>query len=115
MLSCCRAWVGVVIVAALTSCATGSPPVGRRDLLESVKTGAPRTEVMLKLGPPFVTFEGERIMTWSIGEDPGGYFVGASGYSPGTPHSFTRYELVVVFDAEGKVVKHSLVEVHKPQ
>lgn len=115
MLSGRRAWLRVAIVAALTSCATSSPPLGQRDLLESVKPGALRTEVVLKLGPPFATFEGERIMTWSIGEDPGGYFVGASGYSPGTPHHFTRYELVVVFDSEGKVVKHSLVEVHKPQ
>jgi hypothetical protein len=109
-----RASLVVAIVAALTACATSSPPVGRRDLLEVVRPGTPRTEIMLKLGSPFVTFEGDRIMTWSIGEDSGGYLVGATSYSPGAPHPFARYELVVVFDAEGKVVKHSLVEVHKP-
>lgn len=109
-----RAWLGVAIVAALAACASGPPPAGRRDLLEFVRPGTPRAEVVLKLGPPFATFEGERIMAWSIGEDAGGYLVGATGYGAGMPRRFARYEFVVVFDAEGKVSKHGLVEVHEP-
>lgn len=110
-----HAWLGVAIVAALTACASGPPPAGRRDLLEFVRPGTPRAEIVLKLGPPFATFEGERIMAWSIGEDAGGYLVGATGYRPGLPRRFARYELVVVFDADGNVSKHGLVEVHEPE
>jgi hypothetical protein len=51
-------------------------------------------------------------MVWPIGQDTGGYFAG-NRYD--VPHALTRHELVVVFDAEGNVAKHSLVEVHKPQ
>ena len=109
-----RAWLAAAIVAALTACAS-TPPAGRRDLLDVVKPGAPRDELVLKLGAPFATFEGERIMAWSIGEDAGGYFVNSTTNAPGAPRSFARLELVVVFDADSRVVKHSLVEVHRPQ
>jgi hypothetical protein len=84
-------------------------------LLDVVKPGASRTEIVLRLGPPFATFEGERIMAWSIGHDAGGYFVGVGRSGPAATHPFTRYELVIAFDANGKVAKHSLVEVHKPE
>jgi hypothetical protein len=109
-----RAWLAA-FAATLTACASTPPPVGTGDLLDVVKPGVPRTEIVLKLGPPFATFEGERIMAWTIGQDAGGYFVGASSNRPNVPHPFARYELVVVFDADGKLAKHSLVEVHKPQ
>jgi outer membrane protein assembly factor BamE (lipoprotein component of BamABCDE complex) len=104
--------IGLVALAVtLTACASGPQSVGTRDLLDVVKPGAPRAELVLTLGPPFATFEGERIMAWPIGQDTGGYFV---GNRHDNPYAFTRHELVVVFDADGKVVKHSLVEVHKP-
>jgi hypothetical protein len=109
-----RFWSSIAIAAALAACASGPPPAGRRDLLEFVRPGTSRTEVVLKLGPPFASFEGERIMTWSIGEDAGGYLVSAARHGAGAGRPFARYELVVVFDAEGKALKHSLVEVHKP-
>ena len=51
-------------------------------------------------------------MAWPIGQDAGGYFV---GNRQDVSHALTRHELVVVFDAEGNVAKHSLIEVHKPQ
>src|SRR5512141_1748130 len=110
-----RAWFTAAILAALTACASTSSPVGRRDLLDVVKPGAPRDELVLRLGAPFATFEGERIMAWSIGEDAGGYLVNSTVQVPGVPRSFARLELGVAFDADGRVVKHSLVEVHKPQ
>ena len=110
-----RAFLGVAVAAALAACASGPPPAGRRDLLEFVRQGTPRAEIMLKLGPPFATFEGDRIMAWSIDEDAGGYLVGASAYGTGAPRRFARFELVVVFDAEGKAWKHNLVEVHKTE
>jgi hypothetical protein len=110
-----RGWIGILVVAALTACASGPAPVGRRDLLAFLKPGTPRSEIVLKLGPPFASFEGERIMAWSIGEDAGGYVVGATDYRPGALHDFTRYELVVVFDVGGGAVEHRLVEVHKPR
>ncbi len=115
MLTPSHVWGSIAIVVALAGCASGPPPAGRRDLLAFVQPGTPRTEVVLKLGPPFATFEGERIMAWSIGEDAGGYLVSGARHGAGAGRPFARYELVVVFDAEGRAVKHNLVEVHKPQ
>jgi len=106
-----RIWLAAIAVT-LTACASAPPPAGTRDLLDVVKPGAPRTELVLRLGPPSATFVGGRIMAWPIGQDAGGYFVG-NRYD--VPHALTRHELVVVFDAEGNVAKHSLIEVHKPQ
>ena len=110
-----RVWLSALAVAALAACASNQPPVGRADLLDVVKTGAARAEIVLGLGPPSATFEGERIMAWSIGADAGGYTVSGSRHGAGAPGQFSRYELVIVFDADGRVEKHSLVEVHKPQ
>lgn len=101
-----QAW-SLAIAVTLTACASTPPAIGTRDLLDPVKPGAPRTEVVSRLGPPYAMFEGERVMIWSIGQDAGGYFVGA-GRS-------TRHDLVVVFDNDGRVARHGLVEVHKPQ
>jgi hypothetical protein len=106
-----RIWLAAIAVI-LTACASAPPPAGTRDLLDVVKPGAPRTELVLKLGPPYATFEGGRIMAWPIGQDAGGYFV---GNRQDVSHALTRHELVVVFDSNGMVAKHSLVEVHKPQ
>lgn len=106
-----RTWLAAVAVT-LTACASAPPPAGTRDLLDVVKPGAPRTELVLRLGPPSATFEGERIMAWPIGQDAGGYFVGSRH---DVAHRITRYELIVVFDTDGRVAKHNLVEIHKPQ
>jgi hypothetical protein len=62
------------IAVTLTACAS-PPPAGTRDLLDVVKPGAPRAELVLRLGAPSATFEGGRIMAWPIGQDAGGYFV----------------------------------------
>lgn len=110
-----RARIGLALVVVLTACTSTPSPIGTRDLLDGVKPGASRAEIVLKLGPPFARFEGERILTWSIGQDAGGYFLGAGHCSPAASRQFLRYELVVVFDSNGKVAKHSLVEVHQPQ
>ena len=107
-------WMGVV-VSALAACASDQPPVGRQDLLDVVKPGTARAEIVLRLGPPFATFEGDRIMAWSIGADAGGYLVSGGRHGSGAPSPFARYDLVIVFDGDGRVEKHSLVEVHKPQ
>jgi hypothetical protein len=111
-----RTWLSAIAVAALAACASNEPPVGRTDLLDVVKPGAARADIVLRLGPPSATFEGERIMAWSIGADAGGYTVSGSRHgSGGAPGQFSRYELVIVFDAGGRVEKHNLVEVRKPQ
>ena len=106
-----RTWLTTIAVT-LAACASAPPPTGTRDLLDVVKPGAPRVELVSRLGAPFAAFEGERIMAWRIGQDTGGYFVGSR---QDVAHPLTRYELLVVFDADGRVVKHSLVEIHKPQ
>jgi len=91
----------------VTGCAT-APPVGQRDLLAFVTDGVTaKSDVFLRLGPPGREFEGGRIATWRVAEDEGGYYVVASA-TDGWRGS--RHEFVVVFGADGRVERHSLVQ-----
>jgi hypothetical protein len=91
----------------VTGCAT-TPPVGQRDLLAFVTDGATtKSEIYLRLGPPGREFEGGRIAAWRVAEDEGGYYLVAS-----STHNWqgSRHEFVVVFSADSRVERHSLVQ-----
>jgi hypothetical protein len=91
----------------VAGCAT-APPVGQRDLLAFVTDGVTaKSEIYLRLGPPGREFEGGRIGTWRVAEDEGGYYLVASS-TEGWRGS--RHEFVVVFGANGRVERHSLVQ-----
>lgn len=91
----------------ITGCAT-APPVGQPDLLAFVTDGVtPKSEIFLRLGPPGREFEGGRIATWRVANDEGGYYVVASSTEASRG---SRHELVVVFGANGRVERHSLVQ-----
>lgn len=102
-----RRWL--LCAAALllvTGCAT-APPVGQRDLLAFVTDGVTtKSDIYLRLGPPGREFEGGHIATWRVAEDEGGYYVVASSTDSWRG---SRHELVVVFGANGRVERHSLV------
>lgn len=77
-----------------------------------------REEALLKFGVPARQFEGGRILTWRLRVDPPGT-VGPLGSSAAAtdpryatwPPGTHGYDLVLVFDAQGRVERHSKVEV----
>jgi hypothetical protein len=84
------------------------------DFLEDGKTT--KEAVILKLGPPSGTFEGEKIVTYRLGKTQEGYFVSdrlAYPYTQETPIWLRDIEglfsLVLVFDEHQILQKHSLV------
>jgi hypothetical protein len=97
--------------AIVAACATPAP-IGRADLLEFLKEGrTSRDEIYLMLGPPAREFERGRIVSWHLARDELGYALidsSARGW-----HG-VRYELIVVFDADNVVQRHSTVEIRAP-
>lgn len=104
------------VLPLLASCATTSPPVEKmaekafQEILQYGKTS--KQMVMLKLGQPSGTFEGERILTYRIGKDETGYFM--LDRQTGVPRygwSETKFSLVLIFDEHNVLQKHSMVPV----
>ena len=106
-----------VLLPLLASCATTSPPVEKiaeKAFLEVLEDGkASKQMVILKLGQPSGTFEGEKIVTYRIGKDEQGYFVVDRQGSALvlTDWTGTRFSLVLIFDQHNVLQKHSLVPV----
>jgi hypothetical protein len=102
----------LLLVALLMSCATTkmNGMDGSRTLLNFLEDGmTTREEVILKLGQPSRTYEAERILTYRIGNNDTGYFLPdplKRADWAGTSHS-----LVLVFDENSVLQKHSLVSV----
>lgn len=110
----CRRGLMVVLIGllalGLSGCSTPIPGA-TPELLSFLQTGqTTREQVLLKLGQPSAAFEQERILTYRIGEDPrqGRYVVSPKA---ALPWQQVRYSLVLVFDAQGRLEKQSLVTV----
>jgi hypothetical protein len=94
---------------SISGCATKS--TGDRDLLQFLDDDAvTRTEVRKHLGNPSATFEGGRIESYRLASDKTGYLrapdrLGWEG---------VRYDLMLVFDAEDRLVRRELVTVREP-
>ena len=106
----------LVLVVWLTGCAT--PPVrGRADLLAFLVDGTTtRQTVLLQLGEPSGRFEHEKILTYRLGYDEGTkhyWLVERENDPTGWPTWLrAQYSLVLVFDEQGVLRKHSRVEVN---
>ncbi|MDP2240976.1 MAG: hypothetical protein Q8K18_12550 [Burkholderiales bacterium] len=98
-----------IFCLVLTACAT--EPVGRKDLLTFLNDGVSRREeVFLKLGEPSAQYEGSRILAYRLRKDAGGHIlVGRRDNWAGV-----HYNLMLVFDADGVLIRHSVVEVRSP-
>ena len=107
----CAAFIGI----ALTACST--PPVGHKDLLEFLDRGdVSREQVISGLGRAHETFESGRVLTYRIGENASGYFIvpppkGWEDLEICAPWSGVNYDLVLVFDGEGLLVRKNLVTI----
>ena len=101
----------------LGGCVTGPERKARVDLLDFLVYGqTARAEVLLKLGIPSNKFEAEKILTFRLGFVPktSAYYVVEGRTDPsGWPNwTFARYSLVLVFDENGVLRKHSKVELN---
>ncbi len=95
----------LTIICILPGCAT---PIGHRDLLDFLNDGITRTEeVHQKLGEPSARYENSRIVAYRLGRDEAGYFLVKSSRD----WSEAQYSLVLVFNANGILRRHSLIKV----
>ena len=102
---------------ALAGCATTPENKGSADLLDFLVDGqTSRAEALLKLGQPSAKFEAEKVLTYQLAFSPksGVYHVVARRTGPeGWPNwSFASFSLVLVFDENGVLHKHSKVQVN---
>ena len=105
-----------LLLPVFVGCATTGPPAEKiaetafQEILQDGKTS--KQMVMLKLGQPSGTFEGERIVTYRIGKDETGYFM--LDRQTGVPRygwTDTKFSLVLIFDENNVLQKHSMVPV----
>lgn len=96
----------------VTGCAgappSSSPPIGRADLLDFLAPGATmRGDVLQRLGEPNAAYEGQRILVYRLRRDDGGYVLSRAAAGS----YWGLYNAVLVFDADGILRRHSLLEV----
>lgn len=97
----------LLLLPLLSGCAT-TRVLADKTLLDFLEDGKTSKQVaVIRLGQPSATFEGERIVTYRIGSDKKGYFLraGPDGWAR------TKFSLVLMFDENNVLQKHSLVEV----
>ncbi len=99
-----------LLLALTTLCilACSTNPIGRGDLLDFLKDGVTtKEEVILKLGDPKAMYEGSRIITYRLFRDNGGWVQ----HDPARSARGVLVNLVVVFDSQGVMKRHSVVEI----
>jgi hypothetical protein len=99
----------VAACVALIGCATA--PAGRKDLLEFLNDGVTRRDdVRLNLGEPSAEYEGSRVLAYRLVRNDTGYvLVGRRDTWYGV-----QYNLMLVFDGDGVLRRHSIVEIRSP-
>lgn len=104
-----KLWMLAIACMALLACAT--TPMGREDLLDFLKDGKTRREdVQLQLGEPSAQYEESRILAYRLSKDEAGYvLVGHRDNWLGV-----QYNLMLEFDADGVLRRHSLVAIRSP-
>ncbi len=115
-----RSSLVLVLGLVLAGCASAppNPPRGDPNLLAFLADGrTTRTDAILTLGQPSGSFESERILTYRLGLEPenSGYYVVERERSlSGWPTWIAaKFSLVLVFDENGVLQRHSLVRVNK--
>ena len=104
-----------LLLPLLASCATTSPVAERiaeKTFLEFLEDGkTSKQAVLLKFGQPSGTFQGERILTYRIGRDEKGFFMLDRQTGAPVPYGWyeTKFSLVLIFDENNVLQKHSMV------
>jgi len=98
-------------MVCITLAACSTQPIGRKDLLEFLSDGVTRRdEALLKLGEPSAKYESSRILAYRLRKDEVGYVLLAhrdNWYG-------VQYSLILVFDDQGILNRHALVQVNSP-
>ena len=112
--------VGAVVMILMVGCASETPPAKVAEIeqrhLSFIRDGATsREQALLQLGIPTGTFEGERIMTWRLVYNGEEILPLAARHATEDPRYTVwlgpAYNLVLVFDAQNLVQRHSFIEV----
>lgn len=103
-----RHWL-LIGCLGIAGCATA--PKGRKDLIDFLDDGITRREdVLAKLGAPSARFEDSRILAYRLARGEGGYLLATTS---GT-WADTDVNLMLVFDRDGVLQRHSLVQIRAP-
>jgi hypothetical protein len=106
---------GGLILLLLLGCATPGPvgPVPDKGLLDFLEDGKTTKEMAFeKLGQPSGTYENGRILTYRIGNEEGkGYYIEGAGSSGQMLFKKSKHSLVLIFNDNGILERHSLVSV----
>ncbi|WP_298828028.1 hypothetical protein [uncultured Piscinibacter sp.] len=98
-----------IAVARLAACTSPPQQQGQSDLLDFLQGGSTRREeVQMRLGEPNALYEGNRILAYRLRRDQGGYVL----VKGGSDCQEVRYNLMLAFDAQGVLRRHTLVEVN---
>jgi hypothetical protein len=82
-------------------------PRGRAGLIDFLADGSTtRDEALLRLGAPAASYEADRVLIWTLGEDSGFYLIPPGGMQRGTV--VRAYDLALIFDAAGILRRHGL-------
>ena len=98
-----------VMSGALQLAGCAGQPQGHADLLDFLRDGSTtRVQVELRLGEPSAQFEASRVLAYRLAKDQGGYLL----MRRREDWANVQYDLMLLFDADGVLQQHSLVEVH---
>ncbi len=101
-----------LLLSLLAACST-VPLRGQPDLLDFLADGATRREeVVARLGEPTRCLHAREICTYRVGHDEAGQYVKLE--VGGANWMDTDGSLVLVFDADGVLRRHSVVRVREP-
>jgi hypothetical protein len=95
--------------------AQSTAPQGEAPRIAFIEIGrTSRSEALSRLGPPFATYQGDRVLTWRLTKSESGGLVSTSQTaSPGEPQLIADYELVLVFGRSGYLDRNSLVALRR--
>ena len=101
-----------VLVLGCTTTPTGNP--GLLEFLSGQRVI--KDETVARLGRPHETFESGLVLTYRIGENASGFYVvpppkGWEDLEICAPRTGVNYNLVLVFDADGLLVRKNLVTI----
>ena len=101
-----------LLLSLLAACST-TPLRGRANLLDFLADGATRREeVVARLGEPTRCLRSGEICTYRVSHDETGQYVKLE--VGGANWMDTDGSLVLVFDADGVLMRHSVVRVREP-
>lgn len=107
-----------MLLALLAGCSAAVRQMSKTSL-EFLEDGKTTKDMMiLKLGPPSGTFEGEKILSYRLGKTRDGYFVIDRVVYPNVYYGSVwlsglegKFDLMLVFDMNEVLQKHSLVPI----